>query len=175
MTSEKGPAHAVTGTPSGMASEFFMCLFFTKRTVMKRFFSVCILVLAASLCTPPAYARAENMPQFENEAILSTPAKNAEKIVHDAVVKAAIGRGWRILGNTPKALRLHLNVRNKHQLTVEVKINGSNVSVSYIDSVNLNYAKDGEGRQSIHPSYRKWVSVLLKDASNEAQFKVIGV
>jgi hypothetical protein len=141
---------------------------------MKRFFSVCVLVLAAFLCTPSAYARYEDMPRFENEPILLTPGKNAEKIVHDAIVKAATGRGWRVLSDTPKALRLNINVRNKHQLTVGVKINGDNVSVDYIDSVNLNYAKDGEGRESIHPSYRKWVRTLLKDAANDARLKAGG-
>jgi hypothetical protein len=141
---------------------------------MKRFFSVCVLVLAAFLCMPSAYARYEDMPRFENEPILLTPAKNAEKIVHDSVVKAATGRDWRVLNDTPKAIRLYLNIRNKHQLTVEVKIDGNNVSVDYINSVNLNYTKDGEGRESIHPSYRKWVRVLLRNAASEAQFKAAG-
>ncbi|MDR3299085.1 MAG: hypothetical protein LBU43_03560 [Candidatus Accumulibacter sp.] len=141
---------------------------------MKKFLS-CAFILAVFLCMPLAHGRSENMPQFKDYPILLTSAGNAEKTVHDAIVKAAIRRGWRVVQDTPNVLRLSLDVRGKHQVAIEVKIDGGNASVNYINSTNLNYSKDDEGRESIHPSYRKWVTTMLKDAAREAEAKVSGI
>jgi hypothetical protein len=140
---------------------------------MKKFLS-CALILAVFLCMPLAHGRFENMPQFKDYPILLSPTGNAEKIVYDAIVKTATGRGWRIIQDTPNVLRLSLDVRGKHQVAIEVKIDGGNASVDYINSTNLNYSKDEDGRESIHPGYRKWVTALLREAAREARAKVSG-
>jgi hypothetical protein len=127
---------------------------------MKRFFLLCSFLFAMVSCVVPAHARVVGMPQFENEVIASMPSANAGKIVHDAIIEGALGKGWRITRNTPTELRLAINVR-RHALTVDVIIRGGSVDVKYVDSVNLNYRKDDDGREFIHPSYGKWINSVL--------------
>jgi hypothetical protein len=122
------------------------------------------LLLATLLFSPLAEARSSDMPQFKNEVITTAIGPNVEKTVHDAIIKGAKVKGWTVALDTPRKLRLKLTVRNKHTIIVHVAINLDSVDVDYVSSNNMNYAKDADGREVIHPYYGKWITLMLEAA-----------
>jgi hypothetical protein len=142
----------------------------TMQRAFVRSFAPCIIFLAAMLAMPAAHAgRNTELPQFNNEVIVATNAPNATQETHAAILKAAQQREWLVVSNTPAVIRLNLNVRNQHSLTIDVKIKGNSVDVVYVSSENLNYEKRENGQELIHPKYRTWVSNLLKSARVSVQ------
>ena len=71
---------------------------------------------------------------------------------------------WTIMGDEPGRLVATFNIRNKHSLTVEVRYSGTQFSVIYQDSSNLNYTQSPNG-PTIHPTYNKQTKGLV-DAIN---------
>ncbi|MDR1888374.1 MAG: hypothetical protein LBQ81_03185 [Zoogloeaceae bacterium] len=74
-----------------------------------------------------------------------------------------------MLNETPAVLRLNLNIRDKHLLTIDVNIKDNSVDVVYVDSENLNYEKLSDGQELIHPKYNDWVKILLRTARAAAK------
>jgi hypothetical protein len=127
---------------------------------MQRLFFLCAF---AFCCASPVYAT-EAMPRFANVIILPAPDADAEQQVHEAIVVAANSRGWKIMQDTPRNLRLRLIVRNQFAVVVNILVNIDMVDVEYVSSINMGYKKDAEGREFISPAYGKWVSRLLDAA-----------
>ena len=54
-------------------------------------------------------------------------------------------------------------MRGKHTAIVEIPYSASGFSIKYRDSVNLNYRKDDNGVEMIHPNYNRWVEKLRRE------------
>jgi hypothetical protein len=149
---------------------------------MKHLISICVLACLALFMVPLAQAKLIVMPKYDHEFILKSDAQNAERIVHDAILKSAVKLGWVVVVDTGSTLRLSLTVR-RHKVAIDVRIFGNAVAVDYVDSVNMNYQKDWQeskasdefcatfpsacemnGKDVIHPNYAGWVVRLLKQA-----------
>jgi hypothetical protein len=113
-------------------------------------------------------ARRTALKQFHDEVIVDRDVRNAEKITYDAIRKSARKFRWRVIKDTPSALRLQLNIR-RHRAIIDITIKGGSVDADYVDSVNLNYEKDAAGNESIHPNYHSWVQNLLNFARKSAK------
>ncbi|GHU33999.1 hypothetical protein AGMMS50256_27030 [Betaproteobacteria bacterium] len=147
---------------------------------MQRFFVLCAIFLTVMLSMPDAHAEADDnltentgrnaaLLPFNDVVIVAADSLDAAQKTHDAIVKGAQARKWQVTQNTPAAVRLHLNVRNKHFVTVDTKIKGGNVDIVYVDSKNMNYEKLSSGQEIIHPKYNSWVKYLLKSARAAAK------
>ncbi|MFT4172702.1 MAG: hypothetical protein QM639_09105 [Rhodocyclaceae bacterium] len=119
--------------------------------------------LAVLLASHPATAaRRDAMPQYGRQQILEQPMDAGR--VKLALKQAGRMHGWSVVSEDPNALRLRLNVRNKHFATVDfLNIDDRACDVKYISSENLNYTKDGD-YEEIHPNYGRWLETLLRDA-----------
>lgn len=126
---------------------------------MRKFF-LCLLALLA-IHGSEVFARSEPMPEFTAEQILSKPDSPAA--VKAAIRKAAAKLGWEVRSEQGDTLRLVLEIRGKHELTIDVKAGPQAVDVVYVNSINLNY-QDRDGQVLIHPSYGRWVNNLLHTA-----------
>jgi hypothetical protein len=161
-----------------------MMIFILKGETMPRFFTRFFALFAVSLATalsiPAAYAEAEDAPsfhaakstellQFKDAPIAAADTADAAQKTHDAILKAAQTRKWQVIQNTPAVIRLKLNVRNKHFVTIDAEIKNDKVDIVYVDSDNMNYEKLSSGQEFIHPKYNAWVKILLKSARAAAR------
>lgn len=97
----------------------------------------------------------DNIPIVRVDNAALTDARVRQAIV------GAIQRGkWLIVEDAPGRIVATYSIRNKHSLTVEVRYNGTQFSVVYQDSSNLNYTQGANG-PIIHPAYNKQVKALV--------------
>lgn len=80
-----------------------------------------------------------------------------ESKIKQAIMDAAINRGWLISEQGNGELRGELNVRTHHAV-IHISYNKNNYSIKYSNSMNLD-EKDGK----IHKSYNRWVMNLHQD------------
>jgi len=101
-------------------------------------------------------------------------AEQVKKAIQDAALK----KGWTLASEAGDKLLATLVVRNKHTIMVEIVYSADKYSITYRDSVNMNYHKEGHydsrlpsARNAataaqgpvIHPAYNTWVQEF-KDA-----------
>ena len=79
-----------------------------------------------------------------------------EKSVQGAIIKAGFGLGWNMNEEKPGLIIGTLNMR-RHVAVVEINYSAKSYSITYKDSVELNY--DGT---NIHSNYNVWVKDLDK-------------
>lgn len=97
--------------------------------------------------------------------------------VKKAIQDAALRKGWTLGNDTGDKLLATLVVNNKHTVMVEIAYSADKYSLTYRDSVNMNYHSEARfdsrmpnARNAstpsgpvIHPAYNTWVQEL-KDA-----------
>ena len=83
-----------------------------------------------------------------------------------AIVRAGSNRGWQFSRVAPGQLRGTVNVRGKHQATVDVTFTTQTYSINYAGSENLKY---DASTNTIHPSYNSWVTLLDGEIKSEIQ------
>lgn len=130
-----------------------------QRSFLAALFAAALLALA--FCASPAFAW-PLVPIINHDSIPVTTGSGrlpqAEQ-VRQAIQQAATGRGWSLVQHTDGTLLATLNVRNKHQIVVEIGYSAERYSLKYRDSVNMQYEVLG-GEPSIHSKYNKWVQNL---------------
>jgi hypothetical protein len=97
----------------------------------------------------------DNVPIVRADNAVLTGAR-----VRQAIVGALQQGKWIILEDGPGRIVATFSIKNKHSLTVEVRYTGTQFSILYQDSSNLNYAQGASG-PIIHPAYNKQVSGLV--------------
>lgn len=123
-----------------------------------------IALVILGLVAPAAYARG-SVPIVNHENVIVATASGRTLTADE--VKAAItaaGAGtkytWTFSSGEPGTLIASTLVRGKHTAVVTVRYSGTNYSVTYRDSNNLNYKLD-DGIPKIHPNYNVWVKELV--------------
>jgi len=87
------------------------------------------------------------------------------RAMRDIIAQGAKSRGWAVVGERPGCVSLHLDVRGKHFVRVDIDYGDGWFAVKYVDSGNLNYdASTGE----IHRKYIQWVRNLKQTIRLEA-------
>lgn len=110
------------------------------------------------------------MPVFGRQPILSQPGTPADVrlIIKQAAVMQA-PETWTIVAEDADRIRLQLNVRNKHFAVIDiVNIDANSCDIKYVSSENLNYTKNDDGSEEIHPNFAKWVQALMRSARAQA-------
>ena len=93
----------------------------------------------------------------QSSPIPPSPAATMENI-QKAVMRAGLTLGWQISPKGPGQIEGVLNIR-KHQAIVNITYDTKAFSITYKDSVNLDY---NEERKTIHSNYNGWVQNLEK-------------
>ena len=148
---------------------------------MKRF----VALLLGCLVSAATWAqRAEPIVNHENVPFLTTSGKQPTSAEFKAaVIRAGTARRWTITDGENNQLIATLVVRQRHTVAVTVQQTPTAFSVTYRDSVNLNFSKNKEAapdpstpfnvkivttdQNVIHPNYNKWVKDFVLSIRNE--------
>lgn len=125
-----------------------------------------ILMLLAFM-TPMAQASDAPLQNVDRQAVARADGKpvTAEQ-VKQAIVRAGALRGWVITPVRDGHMIGDINVRNKHTAKVDIGYDAGGFSIKYVDSTNLRYRKDEDGKDVIHNNYNRWVNNLRHDTVN---------
>ena len=89
-------------------------------------------------------------------------APSAEKL-REVVAVVAPSRDWRVVSQADGRMELERNVRNKHEMRVELLYDERGFRLRYLSSVNLMYRDYQSGAAKlavIHHNYNSWVQEL---------------
>lgn len=142
------------------------------------------LVLCSLLASASWAERAEPIVNHDNLPFLTTSGKQPTAAEFKAAVaRAGAARRWVISDGENNTLVATMVVRQRHTLSVTIAQMPTTFSVTYRDSINLNYGKSDlavpdptapfntkivSGDQYvIHPNYNKWVRELVLAIRNE--------
>jgi hypothetical protein len=116
---------------------------------------------AALAAAPAALARGgAPLVTFDDVAIATSDGKKPPlDRVKTAVIRAASDRGWVASVKNPNTVRATYT-KGKHSAVVDVVYSQSSYSIRYVDSTDLNYSSDKDGKPTIHPAYNKAVTAL---------------
>jgi len=112
-----------------------------------------LVVFLTITISSTASARLDPVFDIVATEIVSNTPKNLEA-VKKAIIAGGKVRQWRMKEVVPGHLEAVIDVRT-HQATVDIMFDELTYSITYRDSVNLNY-KDG----LIHRNYNKWIRNL---------------
>jgi hypothetical protein len=96
---------------------------------------------------------------------LAIPAGDTALDVEKSILTCGIKRNWTVVDKQPGAIVLQYAAR-EFWVKVTVKYDSHAVSISYLDSSNLEYSKDN-GVAMIHPNYNRWVNNLAHDIDGD--------
>lgn len=109
------------------------------------------------------YAKAPLIQNIDHSPITSSQSLTMED-VEKAIIEGARVRGWQAQVLKPGHIEAVLYVRS-HVAKVDIRFDTKNYSISYKDSVNLDY-KNGR----IHRNYNKWVMNLNSDIQSKIPY-----
>ena len=127
----------------------------------------CTMLLGALLSllviSTSANAKAPFILNIENSPVNSTQELTVDD-VERAIIEGARVRGWQPRVVEPGHVEAVLYIRS-HVATVDIYFGTTSYSITYKDSVNLDY-KDGR----IHRNYNKWVQNLNSDIQSKIPY-----
>ena len=119
---------------------------------MKKLLQALLITLA--LCSA-AQAR-ESVPiiNFENQAIITASGKRlSSDQIKAAIIRAASTVQWAASENgNDQLMSATLTVRNKHTMRVSIAYTSDKFSVTYKDSINMNYRVGADPLQTVNPA-----------------------
>ncbi|RXK12563.1 hypothetical protein CP965_08260 [Halarcobacter mediterraneus] len=116
-----------------------------------------VFILILSGCKTAAIHNIDNTDYINDKKV------NTKK-VENAIVKAAMKRGWGTKKIKTGLIEAKNNVRGKHLVIVNINYNSKGYKISYKDSRNMKY---DAGSNTIHKNYNKWIGNLEKDINYE--------
>jgi hypothetical protein len=111
-----------------------------KRLVLLPLFT--LLIAAKTLVDPPPVQGPDELSAKEINQVLRT---------------TLVGRGWLIGSKSDQEVVATLHVRT-HSLTVRFAQLDRQISMIYVDSVNLDYRVRNDGTRMIHRKYAEWMN-----------------
>lgn len=124
-----------------------------------------VATLAIAGCRPLSPVNNVTNAPYGNSIYASTNVLSLDDYER-AIVRAGSNRGWQFSRVAPGQLRGTVNVRGKHQATVDVTFTTQTYSINYAGSENLKY---DASTNTIHPSYNSWVTLLDGEIQSEIQ------
>jgi hypothetical protein len=128
--------------------------------------AVLILAAVSFAAGAPGAARAAELIEWKDVAAVTGSGKpaTAEEIRRAFLVGGA-RRGWTFTPDAPDKMTGRLVVRS-HTLVMNLTYEDGKFSLTYQDSINLDY-KDDAGKRTIHRAYVNWNTNLMNDARAE--------
>lgn len=107
-------------------------------------------------------AMARNTEIYEPPQVLWTStAVPTQAQLRDRIVAAGKSLGWVVSKEDDGRLELHYDKQGKHQVTIAVQYDTTGYQISYLNSVNLDFA-EANGVRKIHPNYNRWIRNLIQ-------------
>lgn len=107
-------------------------------------------------------AMARNTEIYEPPQVLWTStAVPTQAQLRDRIVAAGKSLGWVVSKEDDGRLELHYDKQGKHQVTIAVQYDTTGYQISYLNSVNLDFA-EANGVRKIHPNYNRWIRNLMQ-------------
>ena len=88
----------------------------------------------------------------------------SEDSVFNAIKTGGYKKGWRVTKTKPGLAKAYINVRGKHEATVEIKYDNKSYSINYLSSSHLKYNAE---EKTIHKNYNSWIKNLNNSIQNE--------
>ncbi len=104
-----------------------------------------------------------------NPPPIAIPVKLSDKATVKEIKRALLQRGWEIDSESPGVINSTLHLRD-HVAKIKVGYGDGQVKLAYVDSTNLDYKKNSNGTEEIHPNYLGWMQFLASDI--KANFSV---
>ncbi|MEM7505719.1 MAG: hypothetical protein AAF415_03155 [Pseudomonadota bacterium] len=125
-------------------------------------------VLAVSMVLALAGCRATPLQNVVDASYGSTASARALSLedYRKAILRAGAKRKWVFTDAGPGHLIGNVNVRGKHEATVDVYFDTEQFSIRHQSSRNLNY---DAANQTIHPNFNTWLRNLESDIRAEIQ------
>jgi hypothetical protein len=126
-------------------------------------------ILTLSLFLTPLAALAWGNNVLQDPAPIEVPAKVSADKVEKIVKQALIARDW--IPKSVGAGKIEAAYSNSghggaYMAKIAVTYSNKEVTIKYLDSVNLKYQEKGELR-TIHPNYNRWINFLVKDINTQ--------
>ena len=117
-----------------------------------------LLSLAIAGCTTQPLVNVSETP------IVWTDAAPSIEKAEAAIKRALIARGWTGEAVRPGLIRGQINVRGKHEATVDIAFSDLEYTITYVDSAGLDYYPS---TGTIHRNYNRWVLALSQEINKE--------
>lgn len=127
-----------------------------------------ITVLAICAALAVAGCRATPLQNVVDASYGATASARALSLgdYRKAIIRAGAKRKWVFTDVAPGHLVGNVNVRGKHQATVDVFFDTEQFSIRHQSSRNLNFNAEN---QTIHPNFNTWLRNLETDIRTEIQ------
>jgi hypothetical protein len=129
--------------------------------MISKIFAGLLLALTLGLGAGPAAARTSvaivNHPDVP--VVTGSGKTLPPEAVRQAIVLAGANKGWTIVPQGDGKLQASIKVRNKHTVIVLIAYNPQKYSLTYQDSIDMNYGQRNN-EPVIHPFYNTWVGDL---------------
>lgn len=97
-----------------------------------------------------------------NPAPIAVPPGMSNETIDNEIVRGLRGRGWSIDSDSQGIIESTLHLR-EHVARIKVGYDAKAVTIRYVDSTNLDYARDAAGAEQIHDAYNGWIDYLVED------------
>jgi hypothetical protein len=124
-----------------------------------------LAVLFSAVAPGTALAAVEIVEWKDVAAVTSSGKPASAEDIKKAFMVGGAHRGWVFSDSGPGKMTGKLVVRT-HTLVMDLKYEAGKYTLSYLDSVNLDY-KDDAGKKTIHKAYVNWNTNLMNDARAE--------
>jgi len=125
---------------------------------------ITLVLIATSLLALPFGAQARGARPLVEPSPVLVPSGTSLDGVAKTIKLAMADRGWTVGKETPGYIEANLAVR-VHRLRIGIQYDASRITIKYIDSAELKYGVDKQGRPVIHPKYMGWTQNLTAGIS----------
>lgn len=125
-----------------------------------------LLAAVLSFSAVPGTAGAAELVEWKDVVAVTGSGKPATADeIRRAFMVGGARRGWTFSESGPGRYTGRLMVRT-HTLVMDLAVEDGKYSLTYVDSINLDFKDDG-GKRTIHRSYVNWNTNLMNDARAE--------
>jgi hypothetical protein len=128
-------------------------------------------ILKRLLLVPMAVLLIAAVPLVDPPPV-DTPAALTQKEVVGVLRKTLVSRGWLLTKDAANEIEAKLDVRT-HSIKVRYLVAKQQITIRYLDSVNMDYRLDRKGNAEIHRKYPGWINNVILALNREMQLAVL--
>ncbi len=127
---------------------------------MQKLLVVVLFTLLVAACA--------SAPVLDSPRQVNVPAVASVADVEQAILDSMRSRGWSVHERSDGRIVADLHVRS-HFARVGIRYDANQVSLTYVDSHNLDYERVG-GTEHIHSNFNSWISNLAGDIQRHLSY-----
>jgi hypothetical protein len=105
---------------------------------------------------------------LEDLPAVDVPASISQKEAMGILRKTLVARDWVLIKDSANEVDGKLNVR-AHSITVRYTLSDKKINFKYLDSVNMDYSVNRNGKPVIHRKYAGWMANVTTALNREFQ------